>query len=157
MPTAVTLLPTARSTRVPYLSQERSRWTQIIILQRGGIRVVVFTATFNNISAISWRSVLLEETEVPRENHWPAASQWMFHRVHLAMNGTRTHSFVVIGTDCIGTCKSNCQMITITTTPWLCKEMTFLGNMLLILNTFSFYFTKRGMYGILMSKILLDF
>jgi hypothetical protein len=30
---AVTLLPTARSTRVPYLSQERSRWTKIIILQ----------------------------------------------------------------------------------------------------------------------------
>jgi hypothetical protein len=30
---------------------------------------------FNNISVISWRSVLLvEETEVPGENHGPAAS-----------------------------------------------------------------------------------
>jgi hypothetical protein len=30
----------------------------------------VFNATFNNISAISWRSVLLvEETVVSRENH----------------------------------------------------------------------------------------
>jgi hypothetical protein len=29
-----------------------------------------FNATFSNISAISWRSVLLvEETEVPEENH----------------------------------------------------------------------------------------
>ena len=29
-----------------------------------------FNATFNNISAISWRSVLLvEETGIPRENH----------------------------------------------------------------------------------------
>jgi hypothetical protein len=32
--------------------------------------VMVFNATFNNISAISWLSVLLvEETEVPGENH----------------------------------------------------------------------------------------
>jgi len=32
--------------------------------------VMVFKATFNNISAISWRSVLLvEETGVPGENH----------------------------------------------------------------------------------------
>jgi hypothetical protein len=37
--------------------------------------VVVFNATFNNISAISWWSVLLvEETEVPGEYHQPAAS-----------------------------------------------------------------------------------
>jgi hypothetical protein len=33
-------------------------------------RVRVFNATFNNISVISWQSVLLvEETGVPRENH----------------------------------------------------------------------------------------
>jgi hypothetical protein len=31
---------------------------------------MVFNATFNNISDISWQSVLLvEETGVPRENH----------------------------------------------------------------------------------------
>ena len=31
---------------------------------------MVFNATFNNISLISWRSILLvEETRVPRENH----------------------------------------------------------------------------------------
>ena len=36
---------------------------------------MVFNATFNNISAISCRSVLLmEETRVPRENHRTAAS-----------------------------------------------------------------------------------
>jgi hypothetical protein len=36
---------------------------------------MVFNATFNNISAISWRSVLLvEEIGVPRENHRSAAS-----------------------------------------------------------------------------------
>jgi hypothetical protein len=36
-----------------------------------------FNATFNNISAISWRSVLvLEEAGVPGENHRPWASNW---------------------------------------------------------------------------------
>jgi hypothetical protein len=40
------------------------------------VRVIVFNATFNNISVISWWSVLLvEETEVPRENHRPIASR----------------------------------------------------------------------------------
>jgi uncharacterized DUF497 family protein len=34
------------------------------------VMVMVFNATFNNISVISWRSVLLmEETGVSRENH----------------------------------------------------------------------------------------
>jgi len=37
----------------------------------------VFNATFNNISVISWWSgLLLEETGVPRENHWPVARHW---------------------------------------------------------------------------------
>jgi hypothetical protein len=32
----------------------------------------VFSGTFNNISIISWQSVLMvEETRVPRENHPP--------------------------------------------------------------------------------------
>jgi hypothetical protein len=39
------------------------------------VRVLVFNATFNNISVIPWRSVLLvEEIEVTGENHRPAAS-----------------------------------------------------------------------------------
>jgi hypothetical protein len=39
------------------------------------IGVRVFNATSNNISVITWRSVLLvEETGVPGENHWPVAS-----------------------------------------------------------------------------------
>jgi hypothetical protein len=40
-----------------------------------GFRFVVFNATFNNISGISWRSVLLvEETGDLGENHGPVAS-----------------------------------------------------------------------------------
>jgi len=39
------------------------------------VRVMVFNATFNNISVISWWSVLLvEETGVPGGNHRPVAS-----------------------------------------------------------------------------------
>jgi hypothetical protein len=37
----------------------------------------VFNATFSNISAISWRQVLvMEEAGVPGENHRPWASNW---------------------------------------------------------------------------------
>jgi len=44
---------------------------------------MVFNATFNNISVISWRSVLLvQETGVPGENHRPATS----HRQTLSQN-----------------------------------------------------------------------
>jgi hypothetical protein len=49
-------------------------------LKRG---VMVFNATFNDISVISWRSVLLvEETGGPEENHRPAVS----HRQVLSHN-----------------------------------------------------------------------
>jgi hypothetical protein len=53
------------------------------------IGFMVFNVTFNNISAISWWSVLLvEETGVPRENHQPALvtdklDHMMLHQVHL--------------------------------------------------------------------------
>jgi hypothetical protein len=39
--------------------------------------LIVFNATFNNISVISWRSLLLvEETAVYGEIHRPAACHW---------------------------------------------------------------------------------
>ena len=44
---------------------------------------MAFYLTFNNISVISWRSVLLvEETGIPGENHRPVAS----HRKTLSHN-----------------------------------------------------------------------
>jgi hypothetical protein len=40
------------------------------IKKRIGVSVMVFNVTFNNISVISWRSVLLvEKTGEPGENH----------------------------------------------------------------------------------------
>jgi hypothetical protein len=83
-----------------------------------GVRVMVFNSTFNNISVISWRSVLLvEETGTPRENRRPAASRWMLYRVHLVWAGFQLTTLVVIGTNCIGSCKSNYHPITATTAP----------------------------------------
>jgi len=50
-------------------------WKEAVILwtdntmSKKKVTVIVVNATFNNISVISWRSVLLVgETEVPREN-----------------------------------------------------------------------------------------
>jgi hypothetical protein len=57
---------------------------------------MVFNAIFNNISVISWWSVLLvEETGGPGENHWSVASHWqtLSHNVvHLALVEIWTHN-----------------------------------------------------------------
>jgi hypothetical protein len=60
---------------------------------------------FDNISVISWRSVLLvEETGVPKENHRPVAShrQTLSHNVASStprLSGFELTTLVVIGTD----------------------------------------------------------
>ena len=85
------------------------------------IRVIVFNATFINISVISWRSFLLgEETGVPGENHRPVALHHpMLCRVHLAWAGFELTTLLVRGNDCIGSYKSNYHMITTTAAPVL--------------------------------------
>ena len=77
-----------------------------------------FNATFNNISVITWQSILLvEETGVQGENHLPVASHWQ---------GFKLAPLVVIGTDCIGSYKFNYHMIMATAAP----VMDYNGNIL---------------------------
>ena len=60
---------------------------------------MVFNATFNNISVISWLYVLLvKETGVSGENHRPATSHWqtLSHNVVSStpgLGGIQTHNF----------------------------------------------------------------
>ena len=63
---------------------------------------MVFNATFNNISVISWRSFLLvEETGVPEENHRPVTN----HRQTLSRN-------VVLSTSRHGRGSNSIQLLT---------------------------------------------
>ena len=93
----------------------------MFIIQWGMICVclMVFNATFNNISAISWRPVLLvEETGELGENHRPVASHWQLYHIMLYTSPWSRFELttsVVIGTDCIDSCKSNYHTITATT------------------------------------------
>ena len=74
-------------------------WLDIFTEFIGLVWFMVFNATFNNISVISWRSVLLEkETGVQGENHWPVASHWrtLSHNVASStprLSGIRTQNF----------------------------------------------------------------
>ena len=77
-----------------------------------------FITTFNNISAISWGSVLLvEETtdlsEVPDKLYHILLHASAWSRFELATS-------VAMGSDCIGSCKSNYHRITATTFARFC-------------------------------------
>ena len=78
---------------------------------------------YKNSSVKSWQWVLLvDETEVLGENHWPVTSYWqtILHKIALStprLSGGELKTLVVIGSDCIGSYKSNYHTIATTTTP----------------------------------------
>ena len=65
-----TLLVREKNLDFKYNNNESTSISFIYFLFCLFVSLMVFNATFNNISVISWRSVLLvEETEGPGENH----------------------------------------------------------------------------------------
>jgi hypothetical protein len=60
----------------------------------GLVWFMVFNATFNNISVISWRSVLLvDETG---ENHQPVATHWQTLSHNVVVSSTPRQGFHVL-------------------------------------------------------------
>jgi len=99
--------------------------------------LMVFNATFKNISVISWRSVLLvEETGGPGETtDLSQVTEKLYHIMLYTSPWSRFEltTSVVIGTDCIGTkkcsCKCNYHTITATTAPqWYCIDCPCMDN-----------------------------
>jgi hypothetical protein len=65
------------------------------MLARVRVRVMALNTTFNNISVISWRSVLLvEETRVPSENH---LYKTKLVKTPAGIRGRRGHDRMVVG------------------------------------------------------------
>ena len=129
------------------LSSSRQSWVDII--WRVMIMVIVFNATFNNISAISWWSVLLmEETRMPGENYQPATSHWQFYhimlyRIHLTWVGFEFITSVVIVTDCTGSYTTNYHTITPITTPSKVMNVIFFVIYLKLVGFHNCLFTSR--------------
>ena len=63
------------------------------LLIQENVWFMVYNAPFNNISVISWRSVLLmEETWLPCENSWPVESHWQTLS-HNVVSSTSCHEW----------------------------------------------------------------
>jgi hypothetical protein len=78
------------------------------------VRLIMFNATFNNFSAISWRSVLLveetgEKTTDLQQITDKFITQWYIEYTSPCV-GFELTTLVVIGTDWIGSRKSNYHM-----------------------------------------------
>ena len=104
-------------------------WYVFVMLWRVKVRLTVFNTTFNNTvfqlygsGQFYWWGKLeyLEKTtDQPAASHLPGTNFYhiMLYRVHLAWARFELTTLVVIGTECIGSCKSSYHMITTTTAP----------------------------------------
>ena len=136
--------------------------SRFVVMEGGGGGVLmVFNTTFNIISVLLWQSVLLvKETEVPRKHHQSVASNWqtLSHKCCTEYTSPWTRfgltTLVVIGTDCIGSCKSNYHMITTTMASvifWSIYGNTFFDT---IIHLNYINFQKKFLKGMLLTLVI---
>jgi hypothetical protein len=102
-----------KHTYINYAPTDPNDITEILLKLIGWFGFMVLNATFNNISAISWRLVLLvEETGV-------SVIDKLYHILLYTSPwaGFELTTSVVLGTNCIGSCKSHYHTITVATSP----------------------------------------
>ena len=105
-------------------------------------KVQGFVWLFNNIAVISWWSVLLVEETTDLSQVIDKLYYIMLYISHWSRFELKTP--VVIGTDCIGSCKSNYQTITITTAPSSSRNMCLF---ILLHKLHPFYHCDRALHN----------